>query len=384
MTSLTLGSLFDGSGAFPLAAKNVGITPLWGSEIEPLPILVTSIHLPEVAHLGNIFDLDGAAIPPVDVITGGSPCQNLSAAGRRDGLEGDKSSLFFQQIRVTKEMRKHSSGRQPRYAIWENVTGALSSNQGRDFRQVLQSFINIKAPGVHVPQPPGWKWNPVGYILGNDFSVAWRTVDSKFWGVPQSRNRIFLVCDFDGHNAGKILFDPSRMPVLGENNPRPASRVHAGTPSRHEAYRTVGTSARQTVKATTVANIVTTKPDISPCTFIKPAGQSRLRYFTEVELARLQGFPDCWVDGLTIKNPTPGQVAYWTQVWNRWKTATGNPTTQTETQTQKWLAQTDRYIGLHKMWGNGITLPIVQWILGNLQHYHQENPPQIGSVSPTR
>ncbi|MCU9986714.1 DNA cytosine methyltransferase [Mobiluncus curtisii] len=384
MTSLTLGSLFDGSGAFPLAAKNVGITPLWASEIEPLPILVTSVHLPEVTHLGNIFDLDGAAIPPVDVITGGSPCQNLSAAGRRDGLEGDKSSLFFQQIRVTTEMREKTDGLQPRYAIWENVTGALSSNQGRDFRQVLQSFINIKAPGVHVPQPPGWKWNPVGYILGNDFSVAWRTVDSKFWGVPQSRNRIFLVCDFDGHNAGKILFDPSRMPVLGENNPRPASRVHAGTPSRHEAYRTVGTSARQTVKATTVANIVTTKPDISPCTFIKPAGQSRLRYFTEVELARLQGFPDCWVDGLTIKNPTPGQVAYWTQVWNRWKTATGNPTTQTETQTQKWLAQTDRYIGLHKMWGNGITLPIVQWILGNLQHYHQENPPQIGSVSPTR
>lgn len=377
---MKLGSLFDGSGTFPLAAKRVGIVPLWASEIEPLPILVSSVHLPEVEHLGNIFDLDGAKIPPVDVLTGGSPCQNLSVTGKRDGLEGDKSSLFFQQIRVTKEMRKHTNGLQPRYEIWENVTGVLSSNGGRDFRQVLQSFINIKAPGVHVPQPPGWKWNPVGYILGNDFSVAWRTVDSKFWGVPQSRNRIFLVCDFDGHNAGKILFDPSRLPVLGENNPRPASRVHSGTPSRHEAYRTVGTSARQTVKATTVANIVTTKPDISPCTFIKPAGQSRLRYFTEVELARLQGFPDCWVDGLTITDPTSEQVAYWTQVWNRWRSATGNTAVQTEAQTRRWLARTDRYIGLHKMWGNGITLPIAQWILDPLKTIEENTEPNGGET----
>lgn len=383
MISLTLGSLFDGSGAFPLAAKNAGITPLWASEIEPLPILVTSIHLPEVEHLGNIFDLDGATIPPVDVITGGSPCQNLSAVGRRDGLEGDKSSLFFQQIRVTKEMRKHSSGHQPRYAIWENVTGALSSNQGRDFQQVLQSFVSVKAPRVYVPQPERWKWDPVGYVLGKDFSLAWRTVDSKFWGVPQSRNRVFLVCDFDGHNAGKILFDPSRMPILAENSPQSPDRVQESPGGGYEAYRTVGISTDLTIEATTVANVVTTRYDNIPITLIKPAGQSRLRYFTEVELARLQGFPDYWVDGLTITTPTPGQVAYWTQIWDQWRAATGSTTTQTETQTKKWLAQTDRYIGLHKMWGNGITLPIVQWILGNLQHYHQK-PSQISSPSPTR
>lgn len=384
MTSLTLGSLFDGSGAFPLAAKNVGIAPLWGSEIEPLPILVTSIHLPEVAHLGNIFDLDGAAIPPVDVLTGGSPCQNLSAAGRRDGLEGDKSSLFFQQIRVTKEMRKHTNGRQPRYAIWENVTGVLSSSGGRDFRQVLQSFISVKAPGVHVPQPPGWKWDPVGYVLGEDFSVAWRTVDSKFWGVPQSRNRVFLVCDFGGHNAGKILFDPSRMPVLAKDDTPRAPRVHESPRNGHEVFRPVGHRRDGTVRRTAYTAAITTRFDNHPCNFVLQAGQSRLRHLTEVELARLQGFPDYWVDGLTIKNPTPVQVAYWTRVWNRWKAATGNPKTQTEAQTKKWLAQTDRYIGLHKMWGNGITLPIPQWIPGNLQHYHHENPTQISSPSPTR
>lgn len=372
MRKLTLGSLFDGSGTFPLAAKHVGITPLWASEIEPFPILVTSTHLPDVKHVGNIFDLNGTNIPPVDILTGGSPCQNLSVTGKRDGLKGDKSSLFFQQIRVIKEMREHSSGHQPRYAIWENVTGALSSTQGQDFRQVLQSFISVKAQGVHVPQPPGWKWDPVGYILGEDFSVAWRTVDSKFWGVPQSRNRIFLVCDFDGHDAGKILFDPRRMPVLGENNPRPASRVYAGAPSRHEAYRTVGTSARQTVKATTVANIVTTKPDISPCTFIKPAGQSRLRYFTEVELARLQGFPDYWVDDLSIPEPTSGQVAYWCRVWNQWLTAADGKAPKTESQVRRWLARTDRYQSVHKMFGNGITLSIAQWILENINHYFQK------------
>lgn len=372
MRKLTLGSLFDGSGTFPLAAKRVGIKPLWASEIEPFPILVTSTHLPDVKHIGNIFDLDGAKIPPVDVLTGGSPCQDLSVTGKRDGLEGDKSSLFFQQIRVTKEMRKHTNGKQPRYEIWENVTGALSSNQGRDFQQVLQAFINIKAPAVHVPQPPRWKWNPVGYILGKDFSLAWRTVDSKFWGVPQSRNRVFLVCDFDGHNAGKILFDPRRMPVLGENNSRPASRVYAGAPSRHEAYRTVGTSARQTVKATTVANIVTTKPDISPCTFIKPAGQSRLRYFTEVELARLQGFPDYWVDDLSIPEPTSWQVTYWCRVWNQWQAANGKKAAKTESLVRRWLARTDRYHSVHKMFGNGITLPIAQWILENINHCFQK------------
>lgn len=153
---LTLGSLFDGSGGFPLAAKQVGINPLWASEIEPLPIRVTRSRLPEVRHLGDIREIDGAAIPPVDVITFGSPCTDLSIAGKREGITGKQSSLFFEAVRVITEMRTYT-GCFPQAAVWENVTGALSSNQGRDFQAVLNALIRIgnqEAPDV--PTPRRW------------------------------------------------------------------------------------------------------------------------------------------------------------------------------------------------------------------------------------
>ena len=150
---LTLGSLFDGIGGFPLAGKLAGMRPVWASEIEPFPIRVTEKRLPGMKHYGNIFSLRGAGLEPVDVVTFGSPCQDLSIAGKREGLGGGRSSLFFEAVRIIREMREATDGKYPRWAVWENVPGALSSHDGEDFRQVLESLIRIKDPGADVPLP---------------------------------------------------------------------------------------------------------------------------------------------------------------------------------------------------------------------------------------
>ena len=203
--NLTLGSLFDGSGGFPLGGLISGITPIWSSEIEPFPIRVTTKRLPQVKHYGDISKMNGAEIEPVDIITFGSPCQDMSIAGKRDGLGGSRSSLFYEAVRIIKEMRCKTNGQKPRFNVWENVPGAFSSNKGEDFRAVLEEVCKIKDESVSVPKPN--KWNSAGKIMGNDYSVAWRQFDAQFWGVPQRRKRIYLVADFAGWCAGKILFE---------------------------------------------------------------------------------------------------------------------------------------------------------------------------------
>ena len=203
--NLTLGSLFDGSGGCPLAGLLSGITPVWASEIEPFPIRVTTKRLPFMKHYGDISVMNGTEIEPVDIITFGSPCQDMSVAGKRAGLDGSRSNLFYEAVRIIKEMRCATNGRYPRYIVWENVPGAFSSNKGDDFRCVLESVCQIKDETAVVSQPD--KWFPAGEILGDDFSVAWRVLDAQYWGVPQRRKRIFLVADFAGRRAGKILFE---------------------------------------------------------------------------------------------------------------------------------------------------------------------------------
>ena len=203
--NLTLGSLFDGSGGFPLGGLISSITPVWASEIEPFPIRVTTKRLPQVKHYGDISKMNGAEIPPVDIITFGSPCQDMSIAGKRDGLSGSRSSLFYEEVRIIKEMRCKTNGQKPRFIVWENVPGAFSSNKGEDFRAVLEEVCKIKDGSVSVPKPS--KWNRAGKIMGDNYSVAWRQFDAQFWGVPQRRKRIYLVADFDGWSAGKILFE---------------------------------------------------------------------------------------------------------------------------------------------------------------------------------
>lgn len=215
MKSITLGSLFDGSGGFPLAGALNGIEPVWASEVEPYPIAVTRSRFPHMEHLGDVSKINGAEIEPVDVITFGSPCQDMSVAGKRAGLKhenkGDdkttRSGLFYEAIRIIREMREATDGRYPTFAIWENVPGAFSSNKGEDFRCVLEEFVRICDEKISVPRPANGRWNPAGEIVGDGFSVAWRTLDAQYWGVPQRRKRIYLVADFAGGRAGEILFE---------------------------------------------------------------------------------------------------------------------------------------------------------------------------------
>ena len=205
--TLTLGSLFDGSGGFPLGGLLAGITPVWASEIEPFPIRVTTKRLPFMKHYGNISAMDGGRIEPVDIITFGSPCQDMSVAGRRDGLDGKRSSLFYEAVRIIKEMRCATGGRYPRYIVWENVPGAFSSNKGEDFKAVLEAVIGIAEPNAEVPMPEKARWPYADLYMGDGWSVAYRTLDAQYWGVPQRRRRIYLVADFAGGSAGKILFE---------------------------------------------------------------------------------------------------------------------------------------------------------------------------------
>lgn len=211
---MTLGSLFDGSGACLLAATMCGITPVWASEIEPYPIRVTQKNFPEMKHLGDITKINGAEIEPVDIISFGSPCQDLSEAGAQKGLvEGKRSVLFFDAIRIVKEMRNATHGKYPRYVIWENVPGAFSSNKGRDFLTVLRTFVEAAGGrDADVPEPERkgrtdrLAWRNAGCIVGEGYSIAWRVLDAKYWGVPQRRKRIYLVADFGGQRAEEILF----------------------------------------------------------------------------------------------------------------------------------------------------------------------------------
>ena len=202
---MTLGSLFDGSGGFPLGGLLAGITPVWASEIEPFPIRVTTKRLPFMKHYGNVSEMDGGKVDPVDIITFGSPCQDMSVAGKRAGLEGSRSNLFYEAVRIIKEMRKATGGEYPKWACWENVPGAFSSSGGEDFRCVLESLCGVIDESVSIPKPK--KWANAGEILGDGYSLAWRVLDAQFWGVPQRRKRIYLVADFTGGCAGKVLFE---------------------------------------------------------------------------------------------------------------------------------------------------------------------------------
>lgn len=176
---MTLGSLFDGIGGFPLAAVHCGGVPVWASEIEPFPMRVTKLRFPDMIHVGDITKLDGAKLPPVDVICGGSPCQDLSVAGLRKGLAGERSGLFMDQVRIVKEMRAEDERRgvsddfiRPRYLVWENVPGAFSSANGEDFRAVIEEMsISRTVPVMCLDLTPG-----AGNLLGLPFweiNSAW-------------------------------------------------------------------------------------------------------------------------------------------------------------------------------------------------------------------
>ena len=204
---LTLGSLFDGIGGFPYAASFYGIRPLWASEIVPECVSVTKKHFPDMEHVGDITKLHGGKLPPVDIITFGSPCQDLSvASGKRLGLAGERSGLFLEAIRIIREMQEATNGEYPKFALWENVPGALSSSSRRDFKAVLEAFTDAE-----VPMPGSGRWANAGMVRGRGADLAWCVYDAQYFGTAQRRRRIFLIADFRGQRSGEILFVPKSL-----------------------------------------------------------------------------------------------------------------------------------------------------------------------------
>ena len=206
---MTLGSLFDGIGGWLLAARHAGVTPVWASEIEPFPCSVTARHFPDVKQLGDITQIDPDEIEPVDIVCAGSPCQDLSIAGKRNGLDGERSGLFRTAVELVRRMRERTAGKYPRFFVWENVPGTFSSNRGMDFQAVLEEIGESE-----IPMPQGNRWAPAGLVQFPGVEIAWRVLDAQYWGVSQRRRRIFLVADFAARDrrAGEILFECEGVP----------------------------------------------------------------------------------------------------------------------------------------------------------------------------
>ena len=523
---LTLGSLFDGSGGFPLGAILAGIEPKWASEVEPFPIRVTTKRLPSVKHLGDIHRIHGGEIEPVDIITFGSPCTNLSIAGRREGLHGQESILFFEAIRIVWEMRRGTDGKYPRFIVWENVAGAFSSSGGRDFQSVLTEIVRIKepeAPEVPLPEKGGWAYADI--LLGDGWSIAYRLMDAQGWGVPQRRRRIYLVADFGGSSAGQILFDTESVrrdlaPCFAawqgiaresaDGTGTASERVSAGFCTEHSAQsRSIGYAEEKspTLRAETVpavfeshgsdaryngpleicptvlrhygtggnnqplvlkdvqaygissfqsnamksdnphAGIYKTEtartvdknggnpsccqggvavvsiqgsmigrqekngpqgsgiaenvsftlntadrhavyamttgchshfakekcPTLMARDYKDPTVVNQpvyaVRRLTPTECGRLQGFPDGWCAGLETDNPTEEEMAFWRTVFETHRKITGGKKPKTDAQIRRWLRNPHSDAAEYKMWGNGVALPCVFYVLTGIAHF---------------
>ena len=202
----TLLSLFDGISVFPLAAARYGIIPRYASEIEKAPIAISKRHFPNMEHLGDVHGIHGAKIEPCDIIAFGSPCQDVSVCGRRNGLAGDRSGLFYEAIRIIKQMQEATDGAYPSFSVWENVIGIFSSNDRKDFLAVLEAFAQ-----TDLPIPVSGRWANAGMVRGGGTEIAWRVLDA-LWAVPQRRKRVFLISDHRGQRAAQILFATEDLP----------------------------------------------------------------------------------------------------------------------------------------------------------------------------
>ena len=237
---LTLGSFFDGIGGWLLAAKHAGVKPVWASEIDDFPATVSAHHFPQVKQLGDITKINVDELEPTDIICAGSPCQDLSVAGKREGLAGERSGLFVDAIKLVHGLRERTG--KPRYFVWENVPGAFSSNKGLDFRAVLEEISQ-----TIIPMPKDNKWAEAGVVEWNGGSLAWRVLDAQYWGVPQRRKRIFLVADFGGRSAGEILFE--RQSLSGDSAESEGKREGVAGDAGASTDSASGSKYRQGAKA---------------------------------------------------------------------------------------------------------------------------------------
>lgn len=346
-------------------------------------------------HLGDITKIHGDQIEPVDCITFGSPCQDLSMAGKRLGFDGNRSVLFLDAARIIKEMRTATNGMYPTFAVWENVPGAFSSNGGEDFRTVLEELARIAQPDVSIPRPSGrgGRWSKAGAIAGNGWSLAWRQLDAQHWGVPQRRKRIALVVDFGGQRAAEILFERTSLSgnpdesikaweaAPGHSQASPSGRDRTGEriiydarengdgrtcptiTGGHESNITDYTAVvieRQTFseqsfshykesnKCSTLKAKAGNIGNGSECLITEKAIRWIVRRLTPVECERLQGFPDGYTD-----------IGDWTDSNGK----------------KHKYADSPRYKAL----GNSIALPQWFWLVQKMRPYLKEKP-TMGSL----
>lgn len=388
MAKFTSGSLFSGVGGWDRAVEMCGGETKWFSEIEPYPIAVFHSHFPEAKWVGDISKVNVDNLEPVDVITFSSPCQNLSIAGNGKGLSGSESGLFHEAIRVAKEMRAKYG--KPRFVIWENVTGAFSSNKGEDFRVVIEELCRIKQPEVSIPKPD--KWQQAGCVLGDGYSIAWRTFDAQYWGVAQRRKRIYLVADFGGDSAGEVLFERkglSRDFKTGKRAEQGSTRSSTNCVGETICYSVenygndsririredgtvqsltarMGTGGNNTPMALCVGNgqLHSVKPEPIAKTLNTMHDQQaiiesgRIRRLTPTECARLQGMPDDWS---TLKEFNPWDNELWNAVRG------GNYTVD---QNMKWYNKLHSNSAEYKAWGNGLAFPPTLYVIEGIEEVY--------------
>ena len=378
---MKLMSLFDGSGGFPLAASLCGIEPVYAAEVEPYPIAVTNNRFPKMKHLGDVSKVKGGEIEPVDIITFGSPCQDMSIAGKRAGLKhadiGDKettrSGLFLEAIRIIKEMREATNGGYPRYAVWENVPGAFSSNKGEDFRTVLDELIKISEPDAVMPDVPKAGWPYADCYSGNGWSLAYRVFDAQYWGVPQRRRRIYLVADFRGERAKEILFErkglrrnSAQSGTQGQETARCAKNsvgtAIGGVDRYNQSFlpglaQTLRTSGGGDCTPTVLAPVGKEKTVAVPVHYI-------VRRLTPTECARLQGFPDLWGYLDKKESFTDEEYKFWLEVRNTYARINNKAVKDyTKAQMLSWYNKLHSDSAEYKMWGNGIALPNALYVM---------------------
>lgn len=303
---LTLGSLFDGIGGWQLAAIRNGIKPLWSSEIDPYCCQITQRHFPDTVQLGDINSIDATNLPHVDIITAGSPCQDLSVAGKRSGLHASRSGLFFKATDIVRRIR-------PQFFAWENVTGAFSSNAGNDFRAVLEEILQEPVP---LPR----YWSNAGLVDGRHCQLCWRVLDAQYFGVPQRRRRIFLIADFAGRRAAKILFERKSLQgdfATGTSKKRLATArtrttadsaiysIHGNTIDRQlqNGGNGKGILANTSYTLNTVdRHAVAVFDNHWKDARLNPVGdvaKNIIRRLTPLECERLQGLPDNWTNSIS-------------------------------------------------------------------------------------
>lgn len=307
-----------------MPTSKYNIKTLWTSEIDSNCNELIHNRFSDLTQYGDITKISGFKIEPVDIISFGSPCNNLSLAGNRKGFDGDESVLFYEAVRIINEMRELTNGEYPKFIIWENVVGALSSNDGNDFKQVLEEITK-----TNISIPRSNKWSKSGMVRSDRCNLEWRVFNSQYWGVPHSRERIFLVADFraDRGSCGEILFEQQRLP---RNTSESKADEKTTSTNNANSFRTTGEGKQ--ITSTIFASYGTkwngNNGAYTGSHFVLET-DGRLRRLTPLECERLLGFPDNWTKG---------------------------------------FKDTIRY----RMCGNSVVIPIVDWIYSRIHTIYSD------------